>query len=66
MNHILLFSFIFIIFIIISQLPMREGFNSYFRQTVRPHVRTIKGIQNTTGEKFSMQIADIGRIFGII
>jgi hypothetical protein len=45
---------------------MREGFNSYFRQTVRPHVRTIKGIQNTTGEKFSMQIADIGRIFGII
>lgn len=67
MKHILLILCIFVIFITFSQISTtQEGFNSYFRQTIRPHVRTINDIRNTTGEKFSMRFADIGRILGII
>ena len=66
-QYIINFYVYLFIFITFSQISTtQEGFNSYFRQTIRPHVRTINDIRNTTGEKFSMRFADIGRILGII
>ena len=66
MNLILfIFGILFIIFIINHQLSTQEGFNSYFRQTMRPHVRTIKGLQNMTIDQFMIQLSNIGGLFGI-
>ena len=65
MNHILLIVCVLIIFINIPQISTQEGFNSYFRQTMRPHFRTVKGFQSTTMGDLSIRLANIGRILGI-
>ena len=69
MKHILLIVCIFIPFflIIVTHVSRsrQEGFNSYFRQTIRPHIRRVKNVRNTTMEQFNFQFANIGRIFGI-
>ena len=41
LSNLLLSRTLLIIFIVLVP-PQREGFTTYFRQSVRPHIRTIK------------------------
>jgi len=77
MNHILLTFCVFLfcvltlyvlmVFINITNISTtQEGFNSYFRQTMRPHFRTVSGIKNMTIDQVSLQLTNIRRFFGVI
>ena len=45
---------------------VREGFNTYFRQTVRPHIRTIKNTHEGFVTFVKTSVGDIGRLVGIL
>jgi cell shape-determining protein MreC len=59
--------FILYILIIAFTMPQdtKEGFTSYFRQTVRPHVRKIKGIHEYFSTIIHTKMKSIGRMIGI-
>ena len=42
----------------------QEGFNTYFRQTIRPHVRSIKDIRELVTYHFNTKFTELGKIFG--
>ena len=64
MNKILLTSLFFVIFIIIIRPHNQEGFNTYFRQTVRPHIRSITDAREIITYHFNTKFKDFGRMFG--
>ena len=64
MNKILLISLFFIIFIIIIRQHNQEGFNTYFRQTVRPHIRSITDARKIITYHFNTKFKDFGRMLG--
>jgi hypothetical protein len=41
--------FILIVLLIKNEFIMKEGFNTYFRQTVRPQIRNIKDMGRALG-----------------
>jgi|AntAceMinimDraft_12_1070368.scaffolds.fasta_scaffold04173_7 cell shape-determining protein MreC len=45
--------------------PKQEGFTSYFRQTVRPHLRTFRSAQETFTSHFNTNFKDFGRRLGL-
>lgn len=64
MNKILLTGIVVIIFIIMVTPHNQEGFNTYFRQTIRPHVRSIKDIRELVTYHFNTKFTELGKIFG--
>lgn len=63
--YYLLFIIIFIIiFLIIDYPATQEGFNTYFRQTIRPHVRTFRNAHNNVTYHFNQKFKDFGRNLG--
>ena len=59
--------FILYILIIAFTMPQetKEGFTTYFRQTVRPHVRRIQGIREYFITNVNDTVKSIGRRIGI-
>lgn len=59
--------FIFYILIIAFTMPQdtKEGFTTYFRQTVRPHVRRIQGIREYFTTNINNTVKSIARKVGI-
>ena len=55
---------IFIISIVFVP-PKQEGFTSYFRQTLRPHLRTFRSAQETFTSHLNTNIKDFGRRLGL-
>ena len=59
----------FILYILIIAFTMpedtKEGFTTYFRQTVRPHVRRIQGIHEYFTTSIHTKMKSIGRRIGI-
>ena len=45
--------------------PKQEGFTSYFRQTVRPHLRTFRSAQETFTYHLNKNFKDFGRRLGL-
>jgi len=45
--------------------PKQEGFTSYFRQTVRPHLRTFRSAQETFTSHLNTNFKDFGRRLGL-
>lgn len=67
MIKILLYFIMYIIIIAITMpTPVREGFNTYFRQTVRPHIRTMKKTHEGFVTFVKTSVRNIGRQFGIL
>ena len=56
-----------ILFFIFIELepPEKEGFNTYFRQSVRPHIRTIRGIHNGVVYHFNNTFKGFVRSIGL-
>ena len=63
---ILAFAIYFIVFALIikNEFSMKEGFNTYFRQTVRPHIRNLKDAHETITYHFNTKFKDFGRTLG--
>ena len=64
MNKILLISLVFVIIIIIIRPHNQEGFNTYFRQNVRPYVRSITDAREIVTYHFNTKFKEFGRMFG--
>lgn len=43
----------------------KEPFNTYFRQTVRPHVRNVKNIHENVTYHFNTKFKEFGKSLGI-
>jgi len=41
-----------------------EGFTTYFRQSMRPHIRTLRNAQDTATYHFNTKFKDFGRRLG--
>jgi hypothetical protein len=63
---ILAFAIYFIVFALIikNEFSMKEGFNTYFRQTVRPHIRNFNDAHETITYHFNTKFKDFGRTLG--
>lgn len=67
MKELLFLLVIFICSILLSVVlmpPTPEGFTTYFRQTIRPHIRNIKGVHESFTQQFNTKFTDISRRFG--
>ena len=42
----------------------QEGFNTYFRQTIRPHVRSITDARELVTYHFNTKFTEFGRMLG--
>jgi len=42
----------------------QEGFNTYFRQTIRPHIRNFKDVREILTFHFNTKFNNFGRIIG--
>jgi len=47
-----------------TQVP--EGFTTYFRQSIRPHIRTVKNTHEGFVTFVRSSVNDVGRLFGIV
>jgi hypothetical protein len=66
MLNVLFFFILYILIIAITMPnPAVEGFNTYFRQTVRPHMRNIKGFTLDIGGNTKKLLVSVGRVFGL-
>jgi len=63
---ILAFAIYFIVFALLikNELFIKEGFNTYFRQTVRPHIRNAKDVRENVTYHFNTKFKDFGRSLG--
>jgi hypothetical protein len=67
MKELLFLLVIFICSIVLSVIllpPTQEGFTTYFRQTIRPHIRNFKGARESFTQQFNTKFTDISRRFG--
>ena len=68
MQKIITFILLIMVFIFIMNYLdcpcSKEGFNTYFRQTVRPHVRNIRDPQGTVTYHFNTKFKNFGRTLG--
>jgi cell shape-determining protein MreC len=53
---------IWLSFILIPNEP--EGFTTYFRQTIRPHIRMFRSAQDNVTYHFNTKFKDFGRRLG--
>jgi hypothetical protein len=62
----LVFAIYFLVFAILikNELFIKEGFNTYFRQTVRPHIRNAKDTRENITYHFNTKFKDFGRSLG--
>lgn len=62
----LAFAVYFIMFALLirNEFVVKEGFNTYFRQTVRPHIRNIKDAHEVVTYHFNTKFKDFGRTLG--
>ena len=44
--------------------PQKEGFNTYFRQSVRPHIRTFRDAHDTVTYHFKTKFKEFGQRMG--
>jgi hypothetical protein len=66
MLKVLLFFILYILIIAITMpKPAVEGFNTYFRQTVRPHLRNINGFRLDIEGNTKNLLVSVGRVFGL-
>jgi hypothetical protein len=66
MLKVLLFFILYILIITITMpKPAVEGFNTYFRQYVRPPFRDIKGFGTNIWGNTKNLIIRVGRVFGL-
>jgi hypothetical protein len=66
MIKVLIFFILYILLISITMpKPAVEGFNTYFRQTIRPSVRSFKEFSRNIVEYPKQTLMKIGRRFGI-
>lgn len=42
----------------------KEGFTTYFRQTIRPHIRTFRNAQDTVTYHFNTKFKEFGKNLG--
>ena len=45
--------------------PQREGFNTYFRQSVRPHIRTLRDVHSGVIYNFNTTFKGFIRSIGL-
>jgi len=74
-THLITLAFCAIVLLIMSKLlspsfddklPMvQEGFTTYFRQTIRPHVRRIGYVKQNVYYHFNKRFGDFGKGLGI-
>lgn len=67
MIKVIFFFAMYIILIAITmptQVP--EGFTTYFRQSIRPHIRTVKNTHEGFVTFVRSSVSDVGRLFGIV
>ena len=62
MKGILFLCILFVVFIVLMP-PQQEGFNTYFRQTVRPHIRTLRDAHSTVTYHFNSKFKDFVSLF---
>jgi hypothetical protein len=66
MLRVLLFFILYILIIAITMpKPAIEGFNTYFRQSVRPHLRNIKEFGLDFEGNTKNLLVRVGRVFGL-
>ncbi len=63
MKGILFLCILFVVFIVLIP-PQQEGFNTYFRQSVRPHIRTLRDAHSTVTYHFNSKFKDFGQSLG--
>ena len=63
MKGILFLCILFVVFIVLMP-PQQEGFNTYFRHTVRPHIRTLRDAHSTVTYHFNSKFKDFGQSLG--
>jgi len=64
MTNLLFLCILFIIFIVLMP-PQREGFNTYFRQSVRPHIRTLRDVHSGVIYNFNTTFKGFIRSIGL-
>jgi hypothetical protein len=65
MMNVIVFSILFILFLYCIIPPQQEGFNTYFRQCVRPHIRTFRDCHESIMYYFNTKTNDLRQIIGI-
>lgn len=67
MNKLKLLVVLIIFLISINFVPPKheEGFTTYFRQTIRPHMRTFRNAHETFTSHLNMNFKDFGRRLGL-
>lgn len=63
MKGILFLCILFVVFIVLIP-PKQEGFNTYFRQSIRPHIRTLRDAHSTVTYHFNSKFKDFGQSLG--
>lgn len=63
MKGILFLCILFVVFIVLMP-PQQEGFNTYFRQSIRPHIRTLRDAHSTVTYHFNSKFKDFGQSLG--
>ncbi len=63
MKGILFLCILFVVFIVLMP-PQQKGFNTYFRQSVRPHIRTLRDAHSTVTYHFNSKFKDFGQSLG--
>ena len=64
MNKLLFILLIFSIILLFTRSCQQEGFNTYFRQRVRPHVRNIKDAHETVTYHFNNKFKNFSKTLG--
>jgi hypothetical protein len=65
MNKLLIVFVLFLISIIFIPPKQEEGFTTYFRQTVRPHMRIFRNVHETFTSHLNTNFKDFGRKLGL-
>ena len=63
MKGLLFLCILFIVFIVLMP-PQKEGFNTYFRQSVRPHIRNFRDAHDTVTYHFKTKFKEFGQRMG--
>ncbi len=74
-NYVITLVFVVIAILIMNRLlsqtfikdppVVQEGFTTYFRQTIRPHVRRIGYVRDAVSYQFTKRFGDFGKGLGI-
>ncbi len=65
MMNVIVLSILFILFLYCIIPPQQEGFNTYFRQCVRPHIRTFRDYHENIRYYLNTKVTDLKQNIGI-